>query len=156
MKALTLTQPWAFAVQVGAKRFETRSWDTKHRGPLAIHAAKGFAGIGGKQGFLEVCASEPFRTLLAMHGLTPADLPLGAIGATCDLAQTATTSAVLDYLRSPGRLMGDEIKLGDYSDGRFAYEIVNVREVGPYVCTGALGLWSVPTEIEALLAAVPS
>lgn len=39
MKALTLRQPWASLVAVGAKRIETRSWLTKYRGPLAIHAA---------------------------------------------------------------------------------------------------------------------
>src|SRR5690348_17556570 len=42
MKALTLTQPWASLVAIGAKRIETRSWSTSYRGPLAIHAAKGF------------------------------------------------------------------------------------------------------------------
>lgn len=39
MKAITLWQPWASLVAVGAKTIETRSWSTKHRGPLAIHAA---------------------------------------------------------------------------------------------------------------------
>ena len=28
MKALTLTQPWATLVAIGAKRIETRSWAT--------------------------------------------------------------------------------------------------------------------------------
>ena len=44
MKALTLTQPWASLVAIGAKRIETRSWSTPYRGLLAIHAAKGFPG----------------------------------------------------------------------------------------------------------------
>jgi hypothetical protein len=38
MKALSLWQPWATLVSIGAKRIETRSWPTKYRGPLAIHA----------------------------------------------------------------------------------------------------------------------
>lgn len=42
MKALSLTQPWATLVATGAKQIETRSWSTKYRGPLYIHAAKGF------------------------------------------------------------------------------------------------------------------
>ena len=45
MKALTLTQPWATLIAVGAKRIETRSWGTSYRGRIAIHAAKGFASI---------------------------------------------------------------------------------------------------------------
>ena len=40
MKAISLWQPWATAIAVGAKRIETRHWPTKHRGPLMIHAAK--------------------------------------------------------------------------------------------------------------------
>lgn len=40
MRCLTLTQPWATLVAIGAKRIETRSWSTSYRGPLAIHAGK--------------------------------------------------------------------------------------------------------------------
>jgi hypothetical protein len=40
MKVLTLSQPFATLVAIGAKKIETRSWSTKYRGPLAIHAAK--------------------------------------------------------------------------------------------------------------------
>lgn len=50
MKALTLWQPWASLIAVGAKTIETRSWSTTYRGPLAIHAAattKGFDTLPG-------------------------------------------------------------------------------------------------------------
>ena len=40
MKALTIRQPWAWAIVAGHKPFENRSWQTAHRGPLLIHAAK--------------------------------------------------------------------------------------------------------------------
>lgn len=39
MKALTIWQPWASLLACGGKRFETRSWATSYRGPIAIHAA---------------------------------------------------------------------------------------------------------------------
>lgn len=39
MKALTLWQPWASLLACGAKKYETRGWETKYRGPIAIHAA---------------------------------------------------------------------------------------------------------------------
>ena len=42
IKGLTLTQPWATLVASGAKKIETRSWNTKHRGWLAIHTARLF------------------------------------------------------------------------------------------------------------------
>ena len=41
MKALTIKQPWATLIMQGDKRFEFRSWQTKYRGELLIHAGKG-------------------------------------------------------------------------------------------------------------------
>lgn len=40
LKAITLLQPWASLVAMGAKTIETRPYATQYRGPLAIHAAK--------------------------------------------------------------------------------------------------------------------
>lgn len=39
MKALTIWQPWASLLVSGQKKYETRSWATAYRGPIAIHAA---------------------------------------------------------------------------------------------------------------------
>ena len=41
MKGLTIKQPWATLIMQGYKRFEFRSWQTKYRGDLLIHAGKG-------------------------------------------------------------------------------------------------------------------
>ena len=41
MKVLTKKQPWATLIMQGDKRFEFRSWQTKYRGDLLIHAGKG-------------------------------------------------------------------------------------------------------------------
>ena len=41
MKVLTIKQPWATLIMQGDKRFEFRSWKTKYRGDLLIHAGKG-------------------------------------------------------------------------------------------------------------------
>lgn len=40
MKVISLLQPWASLVVIGAKKIETRSWNTKYRGPVLIHASK--------------------------------------------------------------------------------------------------------------------
>jgi activating signal cointegrator 1 len=61
---LTLTQPYATLVTLGAKRFETRNWGTRYRGTLLIHAGKGLDPAGGQQGLIELCLSEPFRSVL--------------------------------------------------------------------------------------------
>ena len=41
MKILTIKQPCATLIMQGDKRFEFRSWQTKYRGELLIHAGKG-------------------------------------------------------------------------------------------------------------------
>src|SRR5258708_31560451 len=41
LRALTIRQPWAWAVGVAGKDVETRGWQTSHRGLRAIHAGKG-------------------------------------------------------------------------------------------------------------------
>jgi hypothetical protein len=41
VKALTLTPPWDFLVLRGGKDIENRSWPTKERGWILIHAATG-------------------------------------------------------------------------------------------------------------------
>jgi hypothetical protein len=38
VKALTVRQPHAQLIALGIKTIETRSWATKYRGPLVIHA----------------------------------------------------------------------------------------------------------------------
>jgi hypothetical protein len=39
MLAVTVRQPWAWAIIHAGKDVENRTWSTEHRGPLAIHAA---------------------------------------------------------------------------------------------------------------------
>ena len=41
MKVLTLRQPWATLVAEGIKKYEFRSWKTKYRGKVLIHAGAG-------------------------------------------------------------------------------------------------------------------
>lgn len=41
MKALSIRQPWAWLIVNGHKDIENRSWATKFRGPILIHASKG-------------------------------------------------------------------------------------------------------------------
>lgn len=40
MKALSIRQPWAWLIVHGGKDIENRTWRTKFRGPIMIHAGK--------------------------------------------------------------------------------------------------------------------
>lgn len=46
-----IRQPWAHFIVHGLKRIENRTWATKHRGPVLIHAAKGMT----QAEFFEAC-----------------------------------------------------------------------------------------------------
>lgn len=130
MKTLSLTQPWASLVAVGAKRIETRSWYTSHRGPLAIHAAKGFPPYA--RDFAEELM--PFRAL-SRNGLAAGDLPLGAIVATCRLLRCIRTEEI-------GNISGQEREFGDYTHGRWAWVFEDVERLPePIPVRGSLGLW---------------
>lgn len=40
MRALSIRQPWAWAIVQGLKDIENRTWNTKYRGPFLVHASK--------------------------------------------------------------------------------------------------------------------
>lgn len=143
MKALSLTQPWASLVAHGLKRWETRSWYTSYRGPLAIHAAKGFPRYAR-----DLCSDARIvREALASVGIaTPADLPLGCIIAVSRIGVTRTTDLAL-----PDGHTAQEIAFGNYAPGRWMWRLDDVRAVPLIPCKGALGLWRVPPEVSALL-----
>ena len=39
MKVLSIRQPWASLIVEGYKKYEFRSWKTKYRGKILIHAS---------------------------------------------------------------------------------------------------------------------
>lgn len=41
MKAISIRQPWAWAIIHAGKDIENRDWPTRFRGPVLIHAGKG-------------------------------------------------------------------------------------------------------------------
>jgi hypothetical protein len=132
MKAITLTQPWAMLVALGEKRFETRSWNSNYRGPLAIHAAKGFPRWA-----FDLACTEPFLGALRRHGFYAHTLPTGVIVAFCKLNSTCPTGAA----QIAFGLSDTEIAFGDYSLGRWVFELVDVQPREPVPAKGALGLW---------------
>ena len=117
-KALTLYQPWASDVADGRKSWETRSWYTRYRGTLVIHAGKSREFIG--RGSMK---------------------PTGCIVAVSKLVAVRPTELMVATLDP------EEIALGDYTPGRYAWmldDIVKLRL--PIPAKGARGLWDVTPE----------
>ena len=152
MRALTMTQPWAMLVALGENTIETRSWSTRYRGPLAIHAAKGFPADARS-----LCDEEPYRSVLARGGFaSPDELPLGAVIAVARLvdvmAFTRTSLRETRVRAARGDLPAHEADFGDFSPGRFGFVLADVRRLAtPVPARGMLGLWEVPASLERTL-----
>jgi hypothetical protein len=148
MKALSLIQPYATLIMLGYKQYETRSWLTKHRGLLGIHASAGKPAWAR-----EVCKTDPYiKSALDKHGLTFDTLPRGAMLGTCEVKQVLTIIAAGPILLGccqPSALSAMERAAGDYTPGRYAWQLNNVQQLMPVPCKGALSLWEVPTEVKA-------
>ena len=134
MRCITLTQPWATLIAVSAKKIETRSWRTSYRGPLAIHAAKGFPKWAREFTMEPVCY-EAVKSFTDGRIKTFPAYPTGVVLATCTLVDCVPIHEV--ELTSER-----ERAFGDYSEGRFAWMLSNVAPFPiPIPAKGALGLW---------------
>lgn len=69
MKVITLKQPWATLIALGYKQYEFRSWSTKYRGPILIHAGQGVDKIAMHQ-FQELNLEYPKSQIVAKCLLT--------------------------------------------------------------------------------------
>ena len=138
MRCITIWQPWASLIAYGYKRFETRSWATKYRGPIAIHAGKTF----NKRVFWDLV--DHYYSDDRMNE----DLPTGAIIAVAELVDC--WKVVEEHLleaQLPGEkrvkfLDVKEIPFGDFTPGRYAWELANVQRIEPIPMKGQQGLWN--------------
>lgn len=153
-RGLTLWQPWASLVATGHKRIETRSWGTKFRGVVAIHAAKKRPPTSDYQP--DTPALIPSLTVEAMmQALGTGDfeaLPRGAILALARLTNCVqlppefTTALVcpacVAWLGSSSHHQTQEHIFGDYQPGRWCWVLEDVARLElPYYSGGKQGLW---------------
>lgn len=188
MKFLTIRQPWAQLIAVGAKHIETRPFSTKYRGPLAIHAGLAKPTIHTLPGFTDVTGepiaggADPCWLDLRVYPPVPVPLPLGAVVAVCDIVDVVPITPDGHCPNPPdhgwashvsrsgitGNLNGywtghtqplfaiedlsDQLPLGDFTPGRFAWLLDNVRPIDPVPMEGAQGLRDLPADVEDILA----
>lgn len=131
MKALSIIQPWASLIVAGIKRYETRKWYTPYRGPMLIHASTRISPA-----LKQMCVLEPFNEFLAKIGKNFDDLPRGAIIGRVTIIACHATSELKN-------ISYDEICLGDYTCGHWAWELTNAKTSKPFVLSGRLGLFEI-------------
>lgn len=157
LKCISLWQPWATLMAIGAKRIETRHWDTNVRGLVAIHAAKRWSVEQRR-----IANSAPFQWPLYNAGLYRDDLdrgmncselvlPFGAIIAVgelvnCKMIVSSWPPRDGDTVFRDTRMLPPsepEFSFGDYERGRYGWSFENVRPIEPIPCTGRQGWFSV-------------
>ena len=127
MKALTLWQPYAQAIALGLKKYETRSFATKHRGRLAIHSSV-------------KPLSNAYQMLAERYGIhnTPAKMPLGKIVVICDLEDCILMTE--EFIKAQDKT---EIDFGDWRVGRYAWKLKIIETLAePKLVRGYQGLWN--------------
>ncbi|MBL9084194.1 MAG: hypothetical protein JNK76_20510 [Planctomycetales bacterium] len=140
IKALTICQPWAWAVLHGPrdgvawKRFENRCWATEYVGPLVIHAGKSESWMGPGLEFLRAQGVAPLRSELAF----------GAILGVVDMVDCVRPSEAKrpDGSRDPYA----------FDNSAWCHEYANPRRLAtPVPWKGRLQFFDVPREIVAEL-----
>jgi hypothetical protein len=159
MKAITIDQPWASLVAVGAKRYLTMEWPTAYRGPIAVHA--GLRDLVGELTSAQINAV--FRAFAGTRHEVAHDrpgggydyvYPYGAVVATAELVgcwkivrRDKYGAALL--VNRPDRFTeklvrepADELLFGDWEPGRYAWELADVKALDePVPAKGRRGIW---------------
>lgn len=117
MKCLTINQPWAWAIIHGAKRVENRSWPTRFRGTLLIHAGK----------------SRKWKVETLPDGSTPpTNLVYGAIIGRVEIVDCVPVED----------LAGDP-----WAFGPWCWSLANPQPLTPIAYKGQLSLFNVPDSV---------
>lgn len=137
VKALTVTQPYAQFLAIGEKGFETRSWGTKYRGTVFIHAGMRLPRAGSPE---DAISRELLRGSSKLSDVALEELPRGMIigcGVLADcIKMDAAFCAAIEDTR--------EGELGGYEPGRYAWkfeDVVLLDESDRIPIAGKLSLW---------------
>ncbi len=124
-RCLSIRQPWAWAVCLGAKTIENRSWPTDYRGTLAIHA------------------SSSREDLQKSRDARRDDESLFAFGAVIGAAD------VIDC-----RPLDRELEKNDWAEGPWCWSLANARFLPqPIPLRGRANLFALPADVAEQLRA---
>lgn len=126
MKAITVKQPFASLIAEGYKEYEFRTWKTKYRGDILIHAGKG----------VDKEAMKRFSYLNL-------DYPSGCIIAKVKITDCVYVDEKLkDILRQKDKIVYHGVLKENSSWNGYGFKLENVEKVDPVYVNGKLGLWN--------------
>ena len=118
-RALSIQQPWAWAILNGGKDVENRSWPTRFRGRILIHAGKRF----DREGYRQLVEHADFLGLDAERIPAPEDFRRGGIVGAVTIADCVETST------SP------------WFSGDYGFVLLDPEPMDLIPCRGRLGIF---------------
>ena len=124
MKVITVKQPYASLIAIGYKEYEFRTWKTKYRGDILIHAGKG----------VDKRAMEKFESFNLEY-------PLG-----CIIAKAKVTDCIYvddefrDFLFKKDSLIYSGVSRDSNWNG-YGFKLDDIEMVDPIYVNGKLSLW---------------
>jgi hypothetical protein len=145
MLGLSVWQPWASLIAVGAKRYETRSW----RPPASLIGQRLAICSSQTEAGLLVSAQDLALSRLCLRRLGRQPLPMGTVVAIVTVAGCiATTSPAARRIGVRERLVGD------WSPGRYAWRLEDVRPLQtPVPVCGSQRFFYLPARVLAQVTA---
>lgn len=124
MKVITIKQPFATLIKEGLKEYEFRTWKTKYRGDILIHAGKS----------IDKKAMKKFEHLNLEY-------PTG-----CIIAKATITDCILvdDNFRKELQEKNDLVYSGiiKHTEWKgYGFKLENIERVEPIEINGKLSLW---------------
>jgi hypothetical protein len=121
VKALTICQPYAEFIVRGQKRVENRTWPTKHRGQMYIHAGK------SREWF------DDDEHLIREFGRMP---PFGAVVAIANLIDCVPYNNT-SFDKYPW------LAKHEHANGPWCWILDRITPIGPWPYRGAQGLFDI-------------
>lgn len=126
MKAITVRQPWAWAIIYAGKDIENRSWKTNLRGKIAIHAGTGMTRAEYEDGCKSILRRKPKIKIPAYE-----DMVRSAIVGMVEIVDCVEDSKSAWYTGYVGFVLARPKKLPK-----------------PIPCKGARKFWEIPKSVE--------
>lgn len=146
--AITVRQPWAFAIAQLQKNIENRVWTTSHRGLLAVHAGGTWDG------------DRAARRVFELSGALVVKTDMAAIVAVVELVDVHhSTSCIRSprerHLHADGPFTCSPWATGlGETGGMWHWQLAKVRRLAvPVPCKGTQRLWELPGDVEAAVLA---
>lgn len=125
MKVITIKQPFATLIAEGLKEYEFRTWKTKYRGDILIHAGK----------TLDKKAMKKYAHLNLEY-------PTGCIIAKATLTDCITIDDnARKMLKSKKSIVYENIINHKEWNG-YGFKLENIKKISPIKINGKLSLWN--------------